>query len=130
VPGDRGADPAGLPVDRRRKKKLRLAFHFTLSNPAGWECEQCREKGLEARRRCGWLAAGEAGKERIVWARKGVAAMRCPRSEITAASEAWLELWAAWRHTGGVGELSARDADAMAVLTLEMEKEKHELDKT
>jgi len=122
-------DTAGVQADGRRKKKLRLAFHFNLSNPAGWECEQCRAQGLETRRRCGWLPGGEFNAEKIVWARRGAAATRCPRSEITAASEAWLELWAVRRHAGGAGELTARDADAMAVLTLELEKERHESEK-
>jgi hypothetical protein len=121
-----------LPVDGARKKKLRLAFHFALSNPAGWECETCRRQGLEKRRRCGWLPAkaleGQAGK--VVWASKGVMAERCPRSEISAASEAWLEMWAVWRHTRNAAELDARDAEAMALLNAEMEKETHELDRS
>lgn len=65
----------------------------------------------------------------MVWARKGVMSERCPRSEISAASEAWLELWAAWRHTRGAVEMEARDAEAMALLSAEMEKETHELNR-
>ncbi|MBE0656380.1 MAG: hypothetical protein IH602_01755 [Bryobacteraceae bacterium] len=63
-----------------------------------------------------------------MWARKGVVAERCPRSEISASSEAWLEMWAAWRYTRPSEELSARDAEAMALLNAEMEKEAQEHD--
>lgn len=55
---------------------------------------------------------------------------RCPRSEISAESEAWLELWAVWRHTRSAGEMSARDAEALALLNAEMEKEAHELERS
>lgn len=65
----------------------------------------------------------------MVWARKGVLSERCPRSEISAESEAWLEWWAVWRHTRSGGELSARDAEALALLNAEMEKETHELER-
>lgn len=63
-----------------------------------------------------------------MWARKDVMAERCPRSEISAASEAWLELWAAWRYTRPAEELNARDAEAMALLSAEMKKETQEHD--
>lgn len=72
--------------------------------------------------------AGLAPK--MVWARKSVMAERCPRSEISGASEAWLEMWAVWRHTRAMGEMSARDAEAMALLSAEMEKETHEHDRS
>jgi hypothetical protein len=64
----------------------------------------------------------------VVWARKSVVAERCPRSEISASSDAWLEMWAAWRYTRGAEELSARDVEAMALLSAEMEKEAQEHD--
>jgi hypothetical protein len=42
----------------------------------------------------------------------------CPRTEITAASHAWLELFAAWKRMGGgeVWALAAKDAEALGVL--------------
>jgi hypothetical protein len=39
-------------------------------------------------------------------------------------------MWAVWRHTQNAGELCARDAEAMALLSAEMEKETHELDRS
>lgn len=72
----------------------------------------------------------EGQTEKVVWARKGAISERCPRSEISAESEAWLELWAVWRHTRVAGEMEARDAEAMALLSAEMEKETHELDRS
>jgi len=40
---------------------------------------------------------------------------------------AWLEMFAAWQVTrAGAGEMSARDADAMAVLEREWEKVSNE----
>lgn len=71
---------------------------------------------------------GGTESEKVVWARKGVFSQRCPRSEVSAQSEAWLELWASWRHTRGAEELSAREAEAMALLSTEMEKEAQEHD--
>ncbi|HNY39437.1 MAG TPA: hypothetical protein PKJ41_03550 [Bryobacteraceae bacterium] len=84
------------------------------------------------RRRCGWLPEGalEGQAAKVVWARKGVMSEGCPRSAISAASEAWLELWAAWRHTRGAEEMEARDVEALALLSAEMEKETHELDRS
>ena len=76
----------------------------------------------------GGTLEGQAAK--LVWARKGVATESCPRSEISAASEAWLEMWAVWRHVRSAGEMCARDAEAMALLNAEMEKETHELDRS
>ena len=43
-------------VERSRKKKLIVAFHFQLGNKAAWSCDPCRKSGLEKKRRCGWLA--------------------------------------------------------------------------
>jgi hypothetical protein len=59
-----------------------------------------------------------AGPERVVWARGGIAVTRCPRSLVTAESEALVERYLVWRRLGpgAVGELSARDVDAFVVL--------------
>lgn len=63
-----------------------------------------------------------------MWALGDVVASRCPKSEISADSMAWLELFATWRAAGkGTwSEMSARDADALAILELELEKLRHE----
>jgi hypothetical protein len=95
-----------------------------LSNQAGWECDACRKAGLEKKRRCGWLE--DDGMERVVWARGGVAVTRCPRSTVTAASEAMVEEFLVWKRVGAaaVGELSARQVEAFVVLENAMEQEK------
>ena len=55
VPRGTGGGAQRDRAERRRKKKLLVAFHFQFSNQAGWECDACRRSGLEIRRRCGWL---------------------------------------------------------------------------
>lgn len=82
---------------------------------------------LERKRRCGWQAAG--GEESaMVWARGGAVATECPKTAITAASEAWLEMFAAWRGTGLIdaAELTARDVEALAILKREWERTIHD----
>jgi hypothetical protein len=56
-----------------------------------------------------------------VWARHGSLAFGCPKTEITADSEAWLELWWTWRQTGRAcsPEWTAKDMDALALLEQE-----------
>jgi hypothetical protein len=99
-----------------------------MSNPAGWNCESCRRQRLEARRRCAWLPGMSDGERRVVWARKDIVAEQCPRSLITAASHAWLEMFAVWKRTGGgnVWALSAKDAEAVATLEEQWEKERND----
>ncbi len=55
---------------------------------------------------------------RLVWNRGGVALGTCPRSYITAESEALVEEFGARRQLGGyrVAELSARQAEAFLLL--------------
>jgi hypothetical protein len=50
----------------------------------------------------------------------------CPRTEITAASQSWLEMFAAWKRLGGgdLWSLAAKDAEALALLEQEWEKER------
>ena len=60
-PGRRGArdgecDQRTVWVERSRKKKLIVAFHFQLGNHSAWNCGPCRKSGLERKRRCGWQA--------------------------------------------------------------------------
>lgn len=115
-------------IERERKKKLIVAFHFlraeSFGSPsqAGWRCEQCRRQGLEARRRCGFLPEGERGAPRVVWARNGAAAEECPTSLVTPASIEFVERFFAWK-TVGLTELTAREAEAFAVLEREWRME-------
>ena len=53
-----------------------------------------------------------------MWARGGVAVTRCPRSLVTAESEAMVERYLVWRRLGSeaVGPLTARDVDGFVVL--------------
>ena len=102
-------------AERRRKKKLLVAFHFQFSNQAGWECDACRRSGLEIRRRCGWLGLPHDGRAAPVWARKTVAIESCPKSYITAESEGLVEEFLVRRRLGGMnfGELSARQVESI-----------------
>lgn len=81
-------------------------------------------------RRCGWLAEGRAAPVRVVWARGPVMTEACPRTEITAGSQAWLEMFAVWKRLGGgdLWTLAAKDAEAMAVLEEEWEKERQDVE--
>ncbi len=82
---------------------------------------------LEKKRRCGWQeAGGQAGA--VVWARGGAASAECPKTAITPDSEAWLEMFAAWRGTGlmDAESLTARDLEALATLKREWEKTIHD----
>ncbi|MBI5280516.1 MAG: hypothetical protein HY858_02450 [Candidatus Solibacter usitatus] len=78
---------------------------------------------MEARRGCGFAGLEAAG---VVWGRGEVVSRRCPRSVVSGESLSWLELFGARRWAG---ELSARDAEAMAVLEREMERVQHELER-
>ena len=86
--GDPGAHSQRMRVERERKKKLIVAFHFLRADGAiaGWKCEQCRRQGLEARRRCGFLPEAQRGAARVVWARGmggggGVSDVSCDAGE-------------------------------------------------
>lgn len=59
-----------------------------------------------------------------VWARHGSVAHRCPKTEITAESVAWLDQWAVWRLAGrgSLSDWSAKDLEAMAFLEQEWER--------
>ncbi len=62
----------------------------------------------------------------MVWARGGIALTRCPRSAITAESEAAVEEFLVWRRVGAAaaGELTARQVEAFVILENAMEREK------
>ena len=114
------ADQARVRVERRRKKKLIVAFHFLSRIRPRGDATQCRRQGLEARRRCGWLPEEQRGAAQVVWARGRVATEECPKSLVTPQSLEWVERFLTWKLAGAsVNELRAREADAF--LTLERE---------
>jgi hypothetical protein len=89
-----------------------------LSNQAGWKCDVCRKAGLEIKRRCGWNRANGDKGTAVVWARRGVALATCPKSYLTAESEALLEEYLTRRMLGGIDPeaMSARQVAAFALL--------------
>jgi hypothetical protein len=107
-------------VERGRKKKLIVAFHFQLGNHSAWNCGPCRKSGLEKKRRCGWQAKGDDSQ--IVWLRGRVSLTTCPTSYITAESIALLEEFHAWKLLGvdNVYDLPARMVEAIFVLENEL----------
>ena len=78
----------------------------------------CRENGLESKRRCGFIGAGEGGAGPPVWSRGDVSLDTCPKSYITAESEGLVEEFFVRRRLGGLraAEMSARQVDAFVVL--------------
>jgi hypothetical protein len=78
----------------------------------------CRKSGLDVRRRCGWLDRAADQPSRIVWCRKSVALDTCPKSYVTAESEAMVEEFLVRRRLGGIqiAELSARQVEAYLIL--------------
>ncbi len=116
-------------VERGRKKKLIVAFHFQFANRAGWDCDACRRNGLEKKRRCGFLPAEERGGPRLVWARKRTKSEECPKSFVTGDSLSLLEEFFVRRRLGmpdGM-EMTARKADAFLILREEMEREERDV---
>jgi hypothetical protein len=88
---------------------------------------------LEHRRRCGWLRTGseDQTEERIVWAAGGLTCSRCPKSLLNASSLNWIETFGAWQRLGRPAgfRMRAKDMDAMVILSEEMRKRRHELEK-
>ena len=82
---------SGDRAERRRKKKLLVAFHFQFANQAGWECDACRRvrPGNAAALRVAGIAAGRQ-RGAGVGAEDG-GARDCPKSYITAESEGLVE---------------------------------------
>ncbi|MGH9613185.1 MAG: hypothetical protein ACRD4P_08920 [Bryobacteraceae bacterium] len=111
-------------VDRGRKKKLIVAFHFQFANQAGWKCDECRKAGLEKKRNCGWIAEHREDGP-VVWARRRAATSECPRSFISADSIRMIEEHHAWRISGrnGVRAMPARLVDALFLLESETRAE-------
>jgi hypothetical protein len=70
------------------------------------------------------LPEEKRGPVRPVWARGRVATEECPRSLVTPASLELLEKYWVWKASGGaLGELSAREADAVLLLESERSQE-------
>jgi hypothetical protein len=115
-------------VERGRKKKLIVAFHFQFGNKAAWNCDGCRKSGLERRRRCGWLADDAPSISPIVWARGTVSLATCPTSYITSESIALLEEFHAWKllGAGSVYDLPARLVEAIFVLENKLRAENND----
>ena len=115
--------------DGDRKKKLIVAFHFSRSEEtgnqgAGWNCEQCRRQGLEARRRCGFIAEDKRGPKRVVWTGGAIGIDECPKSYMDPRSLEWLERYFTWRLLGlERRELTARQAEAFLVIESELRSE-------
>lgn len=80
------------------------------------------------KRRCGWSAEGRGAPVKVVWARGPAMTEACPRTEITAASQSWLEMFAVWKRVGGgdLWSVAAKDAEALALLEEEWEKERRD----
>ena len=115
-------------ADGDRKKKLIVAFHIKFANRAGWDCDACRKNGLEAKRRCGFLAPEGRAEPRTVWARKRARTEECPKSLVTGESLALLEEFFVRRRLGMVDgmETPARKVDAFLILREEMEREERD----
>jgi hypothetical protein len=119
---------------REPKKKLIAAFHFVianqqLSNRAGWNCGSCRQHGLEAKRRCGFLPIERRGEPHPVWARKNARTEECPKSFITGHSLALIEEFFVRRRLGIQDSLNteACKVDAFLILRDEMEREERDV---
>lgn len=120
-------------IERARKKKLIVAFHFQLASAqladrAGWDCGHCRRTGLEKKRRCGFLPEEQRGEPRIVWGRKQVQSQECPKSFVTGESMALLEEFFVSTRLGIPSslELRARTADAFLILREQREREERD----
>ncbi len=115
-------------VERRRKKKLLVAFHFSRANKTAWECDSCRRAGLESVRNCAMHDGGQDSdnSETIVWAHRDIIVDRCPICIISAASVAWLDRYYIWKTAGCQlnEEMSSRDMEAFLTL---MEVERSEI---
>jgi|SRR5579872_320588 len=111
---------------RRRTKKLTVAFHFQYVNQAAWRCDECRRNGLEHTRRCGWLPRVADERERVVWARRGRATFTCPVSYITADSVAWIEEFSVWKLMtyASYAPMPARTVEAFCILENEVRMER------
>jgi hypothetical protein len=85
----------------------------------------CRKRGLEKKRRCGWLTEDEPASSTIVWVRGQTAIRTCPTSYITSESIALLEEFHAWKlvGAGNVYDLPSRLVEAFFILESEVRAE-------
>jgi hypothetical protein len=90
-----------------------------------WRCDECRSKGLENKRRCGYLPRNQNSPERPVWAGGPVILTECPRSAIKPLSITLLEQFLFWRMCGkpDLRSYSAKAADAFLVIESEFARE-------
>jgi len=89
----------------------------------------CRQHGLEAKRRCGFLADEKRGEPHVVWGRGQMHTEECPKSLVTGESLALLEEFFVRRRLGvdePLGEMAARKVDAFLILRDEMEREERD----
>ncbi len=95
---------------------------------AGWKCGNCRQHGLEAKRRCGFIAPERREAVHVVWARKGLTVEECPTSFISGNSLALVEEFFVRRRLGIPDSLdtTARKIDAFLILRDEMEREERD----
>jgi hypothetical protein len=63
-----------------------------------------------------------------VWARKRAATDQCPRTEITAQSQGWVEAFQVWKTLGerDWDRLPAREVDALVTLEKELRAERND----
>jgi hypothetical protein len=88
----------------------------------------CRKRGLERKRRCGWLVDDGTPSSSIVWARGRTTLATCPTSTITSESIALLEEFHAWKvlGTGSFHDLPARLVHAIFILENEVRSESND----
>jgi hypothetical protein len=112
-------------AQRRRTKKLIVAFQFQFSNQAAWNCDDCRKRGLTTMRNCAFLNGRASHANKPVWARRAVTSAQCPKSVITAQSLAFLEEFQIWKRFGctDVRSMSARSVEALSILEDQWRKE-------
>jgi hypothetical protein len=115
--------------ERRRTKKLIVAFQFQFANQAAWNCDECRKRGMVKTRHCAF--ANEAAAQKPIWARRGVTTTQCPKSLITAESLVLIEEFQVWKRFGcaDVNLMSARKVEALSILENEWQKEIESMNK-
>ena len=75
-------------------------------------------------RNCAWLVGADKKPSLPVWAPGKTVALHCPKSIITAQSQAFIERFLYWKKCGGdLWRLDAKSADALLALQEEIELE-------
>ncbi len=119
-------------AERRRTKKLIVAFQFQFSNQAAWNCDSCRKRGLVKLRRCAFEGEEVPKSAPPVWARRGISTQQCPKSLITAESLRLLEEFQIWKRFGcaDVWAMTARTVEAISLLEDQWRKEIESMSRT